>query len=181
MTQSPMRTESAEAYVAMQQDLVHISGYLLKLTRDGKWQRRYAHAPSLMSAPGASGFSHRPDRWFETNGCFLTYYKSKKMEKLLAALNLPQVGEIKVEDDLAIFSIELNERVYQLKAANEQEARKWVETLKVLKESEKKRAESTKAALAPTGGAETAVPSSTDKQATAEWEKSKGCCRLCRG
>ena len=40
MTQSPMRTESAEAYVAMQQDLVHISGYLLKLTRDGKWQRR---------------------------------------------------------------------------------------------------------------------------------------------
>ena len=149
MTQSPMRTESAEAYVAMQQDLVHISGYLLKLTRDGKWQRRYAHAPSLMSAPGASGFSHRPDRWFETNGCFLTYYKSKKMEKLLAALNLPQVGEIKVEDDLAIFSIELNERVYQLKAANEQEARKWVETLKVLKESEKKRAESTKAALAP--------------------------------
>ena len=93
-----MRTESAEAYVAMQQDLVHISGYLLKLTRDGKWQRRYAHAPSLMSAPGASGFSHHPDRWFETNGCFLTYYKSKKMEKLLAALNLPQVGEIKVED-----------------------------------------------------------------------------------
>ena len=42
MTQSPMRTESAEAYVAMQQDLVHISGYLLKLTRDGKWQRRCA-------------------------------------------------------------------------------------------------------------------------------------------
>ena len=90
MTQSPMRTESAEAYVAMQQDLVHISGYLLKLTRDGKWQRRYAHAPSLMSAPVASGFSHHPDRWFETNGCFLTYYKSKKMTKLLAALNLPQ-------------------------------------------------------------------------------------------
>lgn len=28
-------------------------GYLFKKTRDGKWQKR----------------------WFETNGCFLTYYK----------------------------------------------------------------------------------------------------------
>ena len=127
-----------------------------------------------------SGHSHHPGRWFETNGCFLTYYKSKKMEKLLAALNLPQVGEIKVEDD-SVFSIELNERVYKLKAANEQEAQKWVETLKVLKDSEKKRAESTKPTSA-SGGAETAAPtSSTDKQATVDWEKSKGCCRLCRG
>lgn len=29
------------------------AGYLFKKTRDGKWQKR----------------------WFETNGCFLTYYK----------------------------------------------------------------------------------------------------------
>ena len=162
----------------MQQDLVHISGYLLKLTRDGKWQRRCTRLRK--PAPGDSGHSHHPGRWFETNGCFLTYYKSKKMEKLLAALNLPQVGEIKVEDD-SVFSIELNERVYKLKAANEQEAQKWVETLKVLKDSEKKRAESTKPTSA-SGGAETAAPtSSTDKQATVDWEKSKGCCRLCRG
>ena len=41
---------------ARRQDLVHISGYLLKLTRDGKWQKR----------------------WFETNGCFLTYYKVRE-------------------------------------------------------------------------------------------------------
>jgi hypothetical protein len=46
-------------------------GYLFKKTRDGKWQKR----------------------WFETNGCFLTYYK-KQGQKLLAALNLPQVGTI---------------------------------------------------------------------------------------
>ena len=45
-------------------------------TRDGRWQKR----------------------WFETNGCFLTYYKNKKMAKLLAALNLPQVGDIKLLD-----------------------------------------------------------------------------------
>ena len=49
-----------------------ISGYLLKKTREGRWQKR----------------------WFETNGVYLTYYKSKRMEKLLAALSLPQVGEI---------------------------------------------------------------------------------------
>lgn len=34
-------------------DIVTISGYLQKKTRDGRWQKR----------------------WFETNGCFLTYYK----------------------------------------------------------------------------------------------------------
>ena len=41
-------------------DAVHISGYLHKMTRDGRWQKR----------------------WFETNGNFLTYYKSKKMTKV---------------------------------------------------------------------------------------------------
>lgn len=93
-------------------DIVTISGYLQKKTRDGRWQKR----------------------WFETNGCFLTYYKargvefivygfgdgcgegrqsrahphmhnhtfspiprqSKKMTKLLAALDLVQVGTIKI-------------------------------------------------------------------------------------
>jgi hypothetical protein len=47
-----------------------ISGYLEKKAKTGKWQKR----------------------WFETNAHFLTYYKTKKMEKLLAALNLPQVS-----------------------------------------------------------------------------------------
>ncbi len=36
--------------------LEEIRGYLFKKTRDGKWQKR----------------------WFETNGCFLTYYKVNK-------------------------------------------------------------------------------------------------------
>ena len=40
-----------------------MSGYLYKKTRDDRWQKR----------------------WFETNGVYLTYYKSRKMEKLLAA------------------------------------------------------------------------------------------------
>jgi len=122
-------------------DIVHISGYLKKMTRDGRWQRR----------------------WFETNGNFLTYYKSKKMTKLLAALNLPQVGEIKgipegkeiekshltdarnhsaadssaaieaADNNGSFFTIELNERIYTLSAENMHEAKKWVATLNALK------------------------------------------------
>ncbi|GMI48291.1 hypothetical protein TrCOL_g6693 [Triparma columacea] len=117
----------------MNYDAVHISGYLHKMTRDGRWQKR----------------------WFETNGNFLTYYKSKKMTKLLAALNLPQVGEIKaieqgktieamvvsqgktveaMEDNVgSFFTIELNERIYTLKADNMKEALRWVKTLNALK------------------------------------------------
>ncbi|RLN72357.1 hypothetical protein BBJ28_00016814 [Nothophytophthora sp. Chile5] len=83
-----------------------IRGYLFKKTRDGKWQKR----------------------WFETNGCFLTYYK------LLAALNLPQVGAITLlqEDNVdgpGLFTIELNERVYTIKARSHDEAAFWVDAL----------------------------------------------------
>jgi PH domain len=71
-------TQSAEKLkvkmTARQSDEVSLSGYLYKKTRDGRWQKR----------------------WFETSGVYLTYYKSKKMEKLLAALSLPQVGGIRI-------------------------------------------------------------------------------------
>lgn len=53
-------------------DAHHIAGYLLKKSKDEVWQKRY----------------------FETNSTFLTYYKSRKMSKLLAALNMASVGEI---------------------------------------------------------------------------------------
>ena len=104
MSKAPPSVESSEAYPPMQ-DIYYIQGYLYKKTRDGRWQKR----------------------WFETTGCFLTYYKSKKMTKLLAALNLPQVGEIKLvtdpagedaEDKGKLFSIHLNDRDYLLKAVD---------------------------------------------------------------
>lgn len=53
---------------------LQICGYLLKKSKEGAWQRRF----------------------FETNGTFLTYYKSKNKTKLLAALNLADVSEISV-------------------------------------------------------------------------------------
>lgn len=91
-----------------------LSGYLYKKTKDGRWQRR----------------------WFETNGVYLTYYKSRKVEKLLAALSLPQVGEIKLLNEpgeTGLFSIELNSRVYVLRAKSDDEANIWVEHLSKLR------------------------------------------------
>ena len=76
-----------------------LSGYLYKKTRNGTWQRRY----------------------FQTQGYFLTYYKNKNRDKLLAALSLPQVGDISVVKDAeeeGTFSLELDARVYILKANN---------------------------------------------------------------
>ena len=68
------------------------------------------------------------------------------MTKLLAALNLPQVGTIGVVEigktidaveaevnDGTFFTIELNERIYTLKADAKHEAKKWVTTLNALK------------------------------------------------
>jgi len=72
-----------------------MSGYLSKKTRDGRWQKRF----------------------FETHGYYLTYYKSKKKEKILAALGLPQVGQIRrvpaaldAEGKEGLFELELNTR-----------------------------------------------------------------------
>lgn len=99
-----------------------LSGYLYKQTRDGRWQKRF----------------------FETSGVYLTYYKSKKMEKLLAALSLPQVGSIHIipiddkeqnPDQLdGLFALELSARIYILRAANDELASIWIQTLLKLKE-----------------------------------------------
>ena len=65
------------------------------------------------------------------------------MTKLLAALALPQVGEIQyvgpVEDNKgtgAIFQLDLKDRQYVLRADNEEEAKRWVDILIVLRDSE---------------------------------------------
>jgi hypothetical protein len=104
----------------MQNEEASISGYLYKKTRDGRWQKR----------------------WFETNGVYLTYYKSRKMEKLLAAVSLPQVGEIKTlpsnqdssENLTGLFCLELNTRNYVLRAKSDEEAQTWVKALNTLRQ-----------------------------------------------
>lgn len=111
---------NVDALFTASTDESRLSGYLYKMTRDGRWQRR----------------------WFETNGIFLTYYKSRSREKLLAALSLLQVGEIKqiapaddAERKEGLFTIQLNSRVYTLRAKSDEEASEWVRTLLQIKEA----------------------------------------------
>lgn len=91
-----------------------ISGYLMKQSSSGAWQKRY----------------------FETSGGYLTYYKNHNMSKLLAAIAVPQVGGIRrvgpISDNYGsgvVFEIELKDRKYQLRAANEDEAQQWIDFL----------------------------------------------------
>mmetsp|Transcript_10379 Transcript_10379/g.39271 ORF Transcript_10379/g.39271 Transcript_10379/m.39271 type:complete len:159 (-) Transcript_10379:132-608(-) len=156
-TQGTVRSESTEAYVPMTEDVVHIQGYLHKRTKDMRWQKR----------------------WFETNGCFLTYYKSRKMTKLLAALNLPQVGEITLlpenaddpDNDGTLFTIELKSRIYTLKAPSRKNAEKWVEILNQLK---------TSGTVEISSSETTRVPTATLDERT-EWKKNAcfGCVWCC--
>ena len=91
-----------------------LRGYLGKKTRHGRWRRR----------------------WFETSGCHLAYFKAEGGQ-LLAALNLPEVGEITFVGAAAtggvpgLFTIELNERVYSVRADDDNTAQMWVSELKL--------------------------------------------------
>lgn len=100
-----------------------MSGYLYKKSTAGDWQRRY----------------------FETNGTYLTYYKTQKMTKLLAALSVPQVGTIKmigeIEDSAgtgAVFQVDLKDRQYLLRANTMDEAKRWVDFLTSLRDGKSK-------------------------------------------
>ena len=78
--------------------------------------------------------------WMCCLGTFLTYYKSSKMTKLLAAMSLPQVGDIRlmgeIEDDKGkgyLFQIDLMDRMYVLRALTKEEAIRWVNALTALR------------------------------------------------
>jgi hypothetical protein len=140
-----------------------LSGYLYKKTRDNRWQKR----------------------WFETNGVYLTYYKSRKMEKLLAALSLPQVGDIRqiAEDNnekmAGLFTLDLNSRIYTLRAKTNDEASLWVSTLNKL------RVEGIQASTQPGVNSEASIgktnsANETSLEENSDWIKSgKSCCGCC--
>ena len=144
-----------------------MSGYLYKKTRDNRWQKR----------------------WFETNGVYLTYYKSRKMEKLLAALSLPQVGEIKIvsaeedpENQSGLFSLELNSRVYTLRAKGDADAQLWVNTLNKLRNDGIAAQQQVKeSASRPVGTLEVQQgDANSGDPAAADWIKSgRRCCGCC--
>lgn len=153
----------AENYIA-HNDESPLSGYLYKKTRDNRWQKR----------------------WFETNGVYLTYYKSRKMEKLLAALSLPQVGEIRLvppeedpEKQVGLFSLELNTRIYTLRSKSHDEAVLWVTTLNKLRaegiaasQQQQNKSEKNVAKIENTS-------SKSNGQPASEWMKSGKSCLGC--
>eukprot|EP00639_Heterosigma_akashiwo_P006599 CAMPEP_0194564426 /NCGR_PEP_ID=MMETSP0292-20121207/4089_1 /TAXON_ID=39354 /ORGANISM="Heterosigma akashiwo, Strain CCMP2393" /LENGTH=159 /DNA_ID=CAMNT_0039413559 /DNA_START=38 /DNA_END=517 /DNA_ORIENTATION=- len=105
-------------------DSYYLSGYLDKRKKDGEWQKRF----------------------FETNGPFITYYKSKRKTKLLAAVRLTDASEITVLDKVPteidpegignIFCLILHGRSYHIRANDRAEACKWVEVLTDLRAKE---------------------------------------------
>ena len=111
--------------------LPQMSGYLLKKSQVGEWQRR----------------------WFETNGLFLLYYNNEKMTKLLAALSIPEVGEIaysgEVEDAKGkgfVFQMEIKSRQLQLRTTSREECDQWVAVLIELRDRMEKKKEVARAA-----------------------------------
>lgn len=100
-------------------EVSQMSGYLWKMNTRGAWQQRY----------------------FETNGSYLTYYKTHEMDKLMAAVNMPLVGDIKllgeIEDNLgsgAMFIVELKDRKFKLRAETMSDAERWVKHLIFLRD-----------------------------------------------
>lgn len=114
------------------------------------------------------------------------------MEKLLAALNLPQVGDIKVipiaedpEKKEGLFSLELNTRVYTLRAKSEAEAMLWVNTLNQIRQQELKKPTPTPNPINPNpkpvgGGGSGGGGSSGGKGGGADWDKKDRCFGLSR-
>jgi len=93
-----------------------IDGYLYKRGRQGKWQRR----------------------WFESDGECLRYFKSKKRNKLLATLDLLNVGSVAMDDtDPAdcSFIIEVAGRSYYLCAESKDHAMDWVISMNRVREA----------------------------------------------
>ncbi len=91
-------------------------GYLHKLGRNGKWQKRY----------------------FESDGVSLLYYKNIKRTTILATLDLLFVGRIQIDtSDPAgcTFLIEVKGRDYHLCADTKERARDWVISLNRIKEA----------------------------------------------
>ena len=124
-----------------------MSGFLYKKSTSGEWQKRY----------------------FETNGSFLTYYKSQKMTKLLAALSLPQVGGITLVGEMsdskgsgAVFQLDLKDRQYVLRTATMAEAEAWVNILIQLRDGPKQVAKPAAAPETPAEPAPYAPPGPRD-------------------
>lgn len=91
-------------------DLPELKGYLRKKSRHDRWQRRY----------------------FEATTHYLTYYKNRESEKLLACIDLWRTQTIDfnpADADKLEFSIAIGEQSYLLRADSQDDAARWVQGL----------------------------------------------------
>ncbi|TYZ58981.1 hypothetical protein PybrP1_002133 [[Pythium] brassicae (nom. inval.)] len=91
-------------------ELPELKGYLRKKSRQERWQRRY----------------------FEATTHYLTYYKNRESEKLLACIDLWRTQTIALNADdpsKTEFSIGIGEQSYLLKAESADEAQRWIKGL----------------------------------------------------
>ncbi|ETW05795.1 hypothetical protein H310_03479 [Aphanomyces invadans] len=97
--------------------LPELNGYLLKKSRQGRYQKR----------------------WFEATSHYLTYYKNAESDKLLACIDLWRSGNIQLgipagtattDTSPADFSLRIGDQDYLLRAADRDEAIRWVQGLK---------------------------------------------------
>ncbi|ETV87119.1 hypothetical protein H257_02113 [Aphanomyces astaci] len=99
------------------ESLAELNGYLLKKSRQGRYQKR----------------------WFEATSHYLTYYKNAESDKLLACIDLWRSGNIQLgvpagttttDTSPADFSLRIGDQDYLLRAVDHDEAIRWVEGLK---------------------------------------------------
>lgn len=69
------------------------------------------------------------ERWFETHGSYLKYYKSKDKEVLLAAIDLRLAIKVEYESGSKILELVFKERKIKLRARVPSEAARWAEGL----------------------------------------------------
>jgi hypothetical protein len=95
-----------------------ISGFLYKKSTSGEWKKR----------------------WFSTKGTVLMYFDSKRKDYVLSAISLSQAGEIILlsanydNDEVGLFTFELNTIIYTLRAKSDVDAQLWVRVLNKLRQ-----------------------------------------------
>lgn len=155
----------------------NLRGFLHKKTRDGRWQKRF----------------------FEMNGVYLTYYKNEKMEKILAALSLLKVGDIRYigsGEDLksdgnenknsnknnmnitqGVFSLQLDGCDYFIRADSQRRAMQWIDALKKVQAANtgalNKIKKITKNPMQNGGGGSNSPGPSPKNESLGKWSKSE--------
>lgn len=99
----------------------YLSGYLLKKSSKGEWNKQY----------------------FEVNGDYLVSFKSAKMTKMNQAISIPSIAAIHMSDQTTgqnknkaslTFQLDLKDKQIILRSQTEEDAKNWVRVLQSIRE-----------------------------------------------